>query len=245
MGRAHEVRAASMAKTALMKSKKYSKWGKDIFTAAKSGVPDPEMNQALKNTIARAKKDQCPADVIKRAIEKAAGTLSGAMKETTYEGMGNGNVAVIVECLTDNVNRTVTTVRSAFTKTGGTFGASASYMFERKAYFRFKGMTEDEALEALLNAGVDVSDCSTDEHGFTVISGDPSTFQAISDALNAANPDLDYDVNEVSMIPSAKVTLSDEQREKFEHMLEILRESEDVQTIYHNADIDEDADDEE
>ena len=117
MGRAHEVRAASMAKTALMKSKKYSKWGKEILEAAKAGVPDPEMNQVLKKTIERAKKDQCPADVIKRAIEKAKGINSGAMKETTYEGMGNGNVAVIVECLTDNVNRTVSAVRAAFTKT--------------------------------------------------------------------------------------------------------------------------------
>ncbi len=244
MGRAHEVRAASMAKTALMKSKKYSKWGKEIFQAAKAGVPDPEMNQALKNTIAKAKKDQCPADVIKRAIEKAAGLTSGAMKETNYEGMGNGNVAVIVECLTDNVNRTVSTVRAAFTKTGGTFGASASYMFERKAFFKFKGMTEDEALEALLTAGVDVSEVSTDENGYTIIAGDPSLYQSISDALNAVNPDLDYDINEVSMIPNSKVSLSDEQREKFEHMLEMLHESEDVQAIYHNADIEEDSDEE-
>jgi len=243
MGRAHEVRAASMAKTALMKSKKYSKWGKEIFTAAKSGVPDPEMNQTLKNTIARAKKDQCPADVIKRAIEKAAGLTSGAMKETSYEGMGNGNVAVIVECLTDNVNRTVSTVRAAFTKTGGTFGASAGFMFERKAYFRFNELSEDEALEALLNAGVE-ADVTTDDAGYTVVSGDPSAFQQISDALAAANPDIDYDTNEVSMIPTAKVSLTPEQQEKFQHMLDILHESEDVQAIYHNADIDEDSDEE-
>jgi transcriptional/translational regulatory protein YebC/TACO1 len=155
--------------------------------------------------------------------------------------MGNGNVAVIVECLTDNVNRTVTTVRSAFTKTGGTFGASASYMFERKAYFKFTGMSEDEALEALLNAGVDVSDVSTDEAGYTIISADPSQFQEVSDALNAANPDIDYDTNEVAMVPNAKVTLTEEQEEKFMHMLELLRESEDVQNIYYNADINEDA----
>ena len=238
MGRAHEVRAASMAKTALMKSKKYSKWGKEIFTAAKAGVPDPEMNQGLKNTIARAKKDQCPADVIKRAIEKAQGLTSGAMKETTYEGMGNGNVAVIVECLTDNVNRTVTSVRSAFTKTGGTFGASASYMFERKAYFKFVGLSEDEALEALINAGVD-AEVST-EGEYTVISGDPSSFQAISDALNAVNPELDYDTNEVAMVPNSKAELTDDQKEKFMHMLDILHECEDVQAIYHNADIEED-----
>ncbi len=238
MGRAHEVRAASMAKTALMKSKKYSKWGKEIFTAAKSGVPDPEMNQSLKNTIARAKKDQCPADVIKRAIEKAQGLTSGAMKETTYEGMGNGNVAVIVECLTDNVNRTVTSVRSAFTKTGGTFGASASYMFERKTYIKFEGMSEDEALEALINAGVD-AEVST-EDGYTVVTGDASAFNEISAALEACGKELEYDSNEVAMVPSSKAELTDEQKEKFMHMLDILHECEDVQAIYHNADIDED-----
>lgn len=116
MGRAHEVRAASMAKTALMKSKKYAKWGKEIFECAKGGVPDPEMNQALKKIIERAKKDQCPADIIKRAIAKAEGLNSGSMSENVYEGFGSGNANVIVECLTDNVNRTISEVRNCFTK---------------------------------------------------------------------------------------------------------------------------------
>ena len=84
MGRAHEVRAASMAKTAAMKSKKYARWGKEIFQAAKAGVPDPEMNQSLKKVIEKAKKDQCPAEVIKRAIAKAQGVASGASKEKVY-----------------------------------------------------------------------------------------------------------------------------------------------------------------
>ena len=152
MGRAHEVRAASMAKTAAMKSSKYAKWGKEIFQAAKAGVPDPEMNQSLKRTIERAKKDQCPADVIKRAIAKAQGVASGASKEKVYEGYGPGNVAMIVECLTDNDNRTFTEVRTAFNKTGGTIGTAVSYMFSRKAQFSFDGMSEDEAMEALMNA---------------------------------------------------------------------------------------------
>ena len=161
MGRAHEVRAASMAKTAAMKSSKYAKWGKEIFAAAKAGVPDPEMNQGLKNVIARAKKDQVPADVIKRAIDKAQGVKSGATKEKVYEGYGPGNVAVIVECLTDNDNRTYTEVRTAFNKTGGTIGTAVSYLFSRKAIFEFEGMSEDDAMEALLEAGADCEEITT------------------------------------------------------------------------------------
>jgi YebC/PmpR family DNA-binding regulatory protein len=181
--------------------------------------------------------------IIKRAIDKVNSGVGEAYEELTYEMFGPAGSTLMVKCLTDNVNRTVSTVRAAFTKTGGTFGASAGFMFERKAYFRFNELSEDEALEALLNAGVE-ADVTTDEAGYTVVSGDPSAFQQISDALAAANPDIDYDTNEVSMIPTAKVSLTPEQQEKFQHMLDILHESEDVQAIYHNADIDEDSDEE-
>lgn len=239
MGRAHEVRAASMAKTALMKSKKYSKWGKEILEAAKSGVPDPEMNQVLKKTIERAKKDQCPADVIKRAIEKAKGVTSGAMKEINYEGMGNGNVAVIVECLTDNVNRTVSFVRSAFTKTGGNFGAAAGFMFSRQAKFVFEGLTEDEAMEALMEAGCDFTDMSTDEDNFVTIVAEPENFSAIREALVNAKEDIEFETDEVNLFPNSLVDLDEETKAKFEHMLEMLAECEDVQQVHHNANIEE------
>lgn len=244
MGRAHEVRAASMAKTALMKSKKYSKWGKEILEAAKSGVPDPDMNQSLKKAIERAKKDQCPADVIKRAIEKAKGINSGAMKETSYEGMGNGNVAVIVDCLTDNVNRTVSLVRSAFTKTGGNFGASAGFMFERQAKFVFEGVSEDEAMEALMNAGCDFIDMSTDEEGFVTIVAAPENFTSIREALVAVKEDIEFETDEVNLFPTSLVDLDDETMTKFQHMLDILAEIDDVQAVHHNANIVEDIEEE-
>lgn len=237
MGRAHEVRAASMAKTALMKSKKYSKWGKEILEAAKSGDPNPEMNQNLKKTIEKAKKDQCPADVIKRAIEKAKGLSSGAMKETTYEGMGNGNVAVIVECATDNVNRTVTDVRTAFTKTGGNFGASASFMFNRQARFVFEGLSEDDAMMALMEAGCDFEDMSTDEDGFVTIVAAPESFTAIREALVSANPEIEFETDEVNLFPTTYVDLNEEQQEKFQRMLDMLSECDDVQAVHHNANI--------
>lgn len=237
MGRAHEVRAASMAKTAAMKSAKYAKWGKEIFIAAKSGVPDPEMNQSLKRVIERAKKDQCPADVIKRAIAKAAGVASGASKEKTYEGYGPGNVAMIVECTTDNDNRTFTDVRTAFNKTGGQLGTSVGYLFSRKAKFVFTGMSEDEAMEALMMADADCEEIKTDEDGNTVIIADPKDFESIKSALEGANPELEFDESAVSLVPSTYVDLDEDHEAKFRRLLDLLSELDDVQDVYHNANI--------
>lgn len=240
MGRAHEVRAASMAKTAAMKSSKYAKWGKEIFQAAKAGVPDPDMNQGLKRTIERAKKDQCPADVIKRAIAKAQGVASGASKEKVYEGYGSGNVAIIVECLTDNDNRTFTDVRTAFNKTGGTIGTSVGYMFNRKAQFVFEGLSEDDAMMALMDAGCDFEDMSTDEDGFVTIYAQPSDFEGIKEALLAVNPELEFEECSVDLIPTTYVDLDEDHEAKFKRLLSMLRECDDVQEIYHNANIVED-----
>ncbi len=240
MGRAHEVRAASMAKTAAMKSAKYAKWGKEIFQAAKAGVPDPDMNQALKRVIERAKKDQCTADVIKRAIEKAKGAISGATKEKTYEGYGSGNVAVIVECLTDNDNRTFAEVRTCFNKTGGQIGTSVNYLFNRKAIFKFTGLSEDEAMEVLMNNDCDAEEIKI-EDGLTVVSADPKDYNAIKAALENCGKELEFDTNEISLIPTTYVDLDEEHEEKFRRMLDMLRELDDVQEIYHNANIDEEA----
>lgn len=237
MGRAHEVRAASMAKTAAMKSKKYSKWGKEILDCAKAGDPNPDMNQPLKKLIEKAKKDQCPAEVIKRALEKAAGLKSGNMKETRYEGMGPGRVAVMVDCLTDNVNRTFTDIRQCFGKTGGTIGTSVAHMFSRKAKFVFSGMTEDETLEVLMGADLFPEEVSTNEDGLTVIVDDPSNSAAISDALDACGKELEFEEQGVSMIASMYVDLDPEALEKFQRMMNLFAECEDVQAVYHNANV--------
>ncbi len=244
MGRAHEVRAASMAKTAAMKSSKYAKWGKEIFQAAKAGVPDPDMNQSLKNVIARAKKDQCPANVIQRAIEKAKGVASGASKEKVYEGYGPGQVAVIVECLTDNDNRTYTEVRTAFNKTGGTIGTSVSYMFNRKAQFVYDGLSEDDTMMALMEAGCDFEDLSTDEDGFIHITAAPQDFEGIRHALLQAKEDLEFDTCSVDLVPSTYVDLDEDHLGKFKRLLEALREYDDVSEIYHNANLPEEDDEE-
>ncbi|MBR3617238.1 MAG: YebC/PmpR family DNA-binding transcriptional regulator [Acholeplasmatales bacterium] len=238
MGRAHEVRAASMAKTAAMKSSKYAKWQKEIFAAAKAGVPDPDMNQGLKNVIARAKKEQVPADVIKRAIEKAAGVKSGATKEKSYEGMGPGNVAVIVNCLTDNDNRTFTEVRTAFNKTGGTIGQAVSYLFSKKAIFEFEGMSEDEVLEALMmGENTDYEDLTVDEDGFVKIVAVPESFEGIKAAILAAKPDLEFETASCEMVPSSYVDLDEDHLGKFKRLLEALAEFDDVDEVIHNANL--------
>lgn len=237
MGRAHEVRAASMAKTALAKSKKYSKWGKEILDCAKSGDPNPEMNQPLKKLIEKAKKDQCPAEVIKRALEKAKGLKSGNMKETSYEGMAAGRVAIVVECLTDNVNRTFTDVRTIFNKTGGNIGTAVGHLFNRKAKFVFEGMTEDDTLEVLMAADIFPEEVSTDEDGFITIIDEPKNSQAIADALDACGKELEFEEQGVSMVASMYVDLNEEDEAKFNRMQELLSECDDVQLVYHNANL--------
>ena len=148
MGRAHEVRAASMAKTAAAKAKLNSKWSRLIYMAAKGGVPDPDLNQTLKRTVERAKREQVTADVIKRAIDKAKGADQTSYAELLLEGFGPGNSQVVVECLTDNHNRTQTDVKVAFQKTGGKIASSGSvtYQFKHLAVFVFKGLSEEDAV---------------------------------------------------------------------------------------------------
>ena len=116
MGRAHEVRKVAMAKTAAKKAKLYSRYGKEIYLAAKAGGPEPDGNLALRRLIEKAKKEQVPADVIKRAIDKVKSGVTENYEEKVFEGYANGGATLIVKCLTDNINRTISSVRPAFTK---------------------------------------------------------------------------------------------------------------------------------
>ena len=137
MGRAHEVRAASMAKTAAAKSKLNNKWSRIIYMAAKSGVPDPDLNQNLKKEIEKAKREQVTADVIKRAIDKAKGANQESYDPMTLEGFGPGNSMFVIECLTDNHNRTQTAVKVALQRCGGKIAGSGNvtHMFKNTAIF--------------------------------------------------------------------------------------------------------------
>lgn len=236
MGRAHEVRAKAMAATAAAKSALYNRMSRDIYLAAKKGSTDPNANISLRTAIEKAKKAQVPSHVIENAIKKAAGGTGEALMTNVYEGYGPGNSAIIVETLTDNVNRAFTEVRSVFTKCGGSIGTNGcvSYMFSKYAVIEFTGKSEDEALEILLEAGVDVIEISTDDEGYVRVLADPSALEAMEEAFAAAGI-TDFDTNEVKLIPSEEVELNEEKLAKFERMLAMLDEVDDVQNVYHNV----------
>ena len=153
MGRAHEVRAASMAKTAAAKTKIYSRYGKEIYMAAKSGVPDPSMNVTLKRVIEKAKAAQVPADVIKRNIEKAKGGAAEAYIDNRYEGFGPAGSTIIIDTLSDNSNRSLAEIRSCFNKSHCNLGTSGSvsYNYDNCGILSFAG-TEEEVLDILMTS---------------------------------------------------------------------------------------------
>src|SRR5215471_9010454 len=154
MGRIFEKRKHSIVKTAAQNSKLYSKYSKQLYMAAKKGVPDPEANPVLRNFIERAKRENVPSHVIEKAIQKAAGTGGEDFQPARYEGFGPGGALVIVDCLTDNNTRTISDVRSCFTKTGSKLAASGSVAmsFDHTAILHFKGDNDEEVLEALFAA---------------------------------------------------------------------------------------------
>lgn len=237
MGRAFEVRKVAMGKTAAQKSKLYAKYGKEIYMAAKSGVPDPELNQSLRRIIEKAKKDQVSADVIKRAIDKAKGGSDETYTESRYEGFGPGNSLIIVECLTDNVNRTIAEVRNCFTKTDGKLGVSGSvlHQFNHQAVFSIPGLTEDEVLEILVLNDVDVTDIEAEENAVTIL-GDAKDFNLIRTAFLDHNPELEFETDEIMWLPIMETELTtDDDKAAFEKLLDMLNELDDVQDVYHNV----------
>ncbi|MFM8475911.1 MAG: YebC/PmpR family DNA-binding transcriptional regulator [Planctomycetaceae bacterium] len=236
MGRSFENRKASIFKTAAQKSKLYSKYGKQLYVVAKNGVPDPANNPALRNLIEKAKRDQVPAHVIDKAIEKAAGVGGEDFQTVRYEGFGPGGCSVIVDCLTDNNNRTITDVRTCFTRGGARLGAAGSvaHMFDHKAIISFAGDDADRILEVMLNADVDVDDV-TCEDGKVTLFAKASEFYKAKTALLEAFPKLELEVAEITFHPQTTKTLSPEDAAQFEKFLALLNDCEDVQEVYHNA----------
>ncbi len=241
MGRAYQNRKADMAKTAGQKTKVYSKYGKEIYVVAKNGGPDPDSNLALRRLIEKAKKDQVPTHVIDKAIEKASGAGGENYEPARYEGFGPGGCMVIVDCLTDNTNRTIKDVRQAFTKTQSKIGGlgSASFMFDHQALFVFKGDDEDAILELLMMADVDVTDVEH-EDGLISVFAPHTEFFKVKTALTEEMPDITFEMEEITWIPQDYKTISGEDDlANFEKFMGMLNESDDVQNIYHNAELDE------
>ena len=241
MGRAFQNRKESMAKTAAAKTKVYSKYGREIYVCAKAGGTDPNGNLALRGLMERAKKDQVPSHVIDKALDKASGAGGEDFSPARYEGFGPGNAMVIVDCLTDNPNRTFGDVRLAFTKTKCKIGTpgSVSHMFDHSAIFVFDGDDEEAVLEALMEADVDVSDIECEDGKITVFAPNTDFFKA-KQALQEAFEGIDFDVEEIQFIPQNTASISADDLPMFEKFMDMLNELDDVQNVYHSAELPED-----
>lgn len=218
-------------------SRVFAKFGREIYVAARQGVPDPEGNQALKFVLERAKTYNVPRHIIDRAIEKAKGGSDENYDNLRYEGFGPNGSMVIVDALTNNVNRTASEVRAAFGKNGGNMGVSGSvaYMFDPTAVIGVEGKTEEEVLEILMEADVDARDIIAEDDQ-VIVYAEPEHFHAVQEAFKAAGV-TEYSVAELTMLPQNEITLQEDAMAKFEKMIDALEDLEDVQQVYHNVDL--------
>jgi YebC/PmpR family DNA-binding regulatory protein len=216
-------------------SRVYAKFGVEIYVAAKKGEPDPESNRALKVVLERAKTYNVPKAIIDRALDKAKGSGDETYVELRYEGFGPSGSMVIVDALTNNVNRTAPEVRSAFNKNGGNMGVSGSvsYMFEPTAVIGLEGKTADEVMEILIEADVDVRDVLEEDEA-VIVYADPEEFHAVQEALKNAGVS-EFTVAELSMLAQNFVTLDSATQAQFEKLIDALEDLEDVQQVYHNV----------
>lgn len=232
----HNIQARK-GKSDAQRGKIFTKIGREIAVVVKQGGSDPVSNARLKDVIAKAKQNNMPNDTIERSIKKAAGEMAGVNYEScTYEGYGIGGSAVIVECLTDNKNRTAGDVRHAFDKFGGALGSNGcvSYLFNLKGIVEVeKGTADaDELMLTALDLGA-VDIVEYDDY-FEVIA-EANTHTALSEGLTSAG----YTVlnAETTMVPDSYIELDEEKAAKFNRMIETLEDLDDVQEVYHNVNL--------
>ena len=238
MGRAHEVRAASMAKTAAAKSKLYSIYAKEIYQAAKSGGTDPNANLTLRSVIEKAKKEQVPADVIQRSIDKVNKGVGEDYTVCEYEAFGPGGSNMIIKCMTDNVNRTVAAIKTVANKSAAKIAGegAVSYMYENLCVLGFKGHGEEEVMDTLFNADVDVNDIETDGE-MLLVYAEPNQYTPMKKALEEAYPGIEFEVDEIGKYAKDMITLEGDDLVAFNKILTLLEEVDDVSTVYHNVNL--------
>ncbi len=238
MGRAYQNRKESMARTAGQKTKLYSRAGKEIYVSAKNGGADPTANLQLRRLIEKAKREQVPSHVIEKALDKAKGAGGENYEVVRFEGYGPGGCTVIVDCLTDNNNRTFGEVRHCFTKTKAKIGVpgAVAHLFDHLGVFAFKHDDEDVVLEALLNADVDVTEVEN-EDGVITVYVPPTEFNKAHTALMESFPGIHLEMEEITFLPQAHTKLEGDDMALFHKFLELLEECDDVQNVYHNVDM--------
>jgi YebC/PmpR family DNA-binding regulatory protein len=222
------------------RGKIFTKLIRELVVAAKEGGPSPEDNPRLRAAVDKALGANMKKDTVEKAIQRGAGGAEGDnYDELTYEGYGVGGVAILVETMTDNVNRTVAQVRAAFTKQGGNLGTNGSvaYLFEKKGQITFVDLDEDTLMEAALEAGAE--DIVANDDGSIDVFTAPAEFHAVKDSLVAAG--FEPVEAEIAMIPSTTAELDVETGRKVLKLLDVLEDLDDVQNVYHNAEIPEES----
>ena len=219
------------------RSKVFQKLAKELYVAAKSGDPNPENNPSLRMVIEKAKGENMPKANIESAINKAKNRVEGENYESIrYEGYGPHGIAIMIDCLTDNKNRTAGFVRSTLTKKGGNLGTdgSVSYLFERKGIIVLENVyDEDKIMEDVLN--LDVLDFSSDDDSY-IIYTDPTKFIEVKDELTKMGYDK-FLVSEVTFVPNNYIALDEEATEKVCNLIDALNDLDDVQAVYHNLEM--------
>ena len=219
------------------RSKVFQKLAKELYVAAKSGDANPDNNSALRMVIEKAKSENMPKANIESAIAKALGKGNEESYESIrYEGYAPGGIAIMIDCLTDNKNRTAGFVRSTLSKRGGNLGTdgSVSYLFERKGVIILeKEYDEDKLMEDAL--GLDVLDFLSDEDSYTIYT-EPNNFISVKDALTNMGYDK-FIVSEVTFVPNNYIALDEETTDKVMNLIDALNDIDDVQAVYHNLEI--------
>lgn len=237
MGRFPNI-AAAKAKTGAAKGKLYGMYAKEIYQTAKNGGVTPEGNPSLKRLIEKAKKDQVPSDVIKRAIDKVSSGAGEDYETLTYEVFGPAGSTLMVKCLTDNVNRSVSDIRAVINKCHVKMGAmgSVSYMYDNLCIVGFKGLSEDEVMESMIENDVDFVDLENDGDQI-IIYGNPQDLFKIKTSITQLSPNVEFTIDEISLLPKERIDLEGESLDEFNRLLSLLDEVDDVQNVYHNVNL--------
>ena len=238
MGRAYAVREAKIKSNGAARGKLYTTYAKEIYLVAKNGGTEVEGNSALKRLIDKAKKEQVPADIINRAIDKAKGAGKDEYSQIIYEGFGPGASTLMIKTLTDNVNRTVGEVRAAFNKLNKSLGVSnsVSYNYDNLCVLSFKSDKEEELMMAILDAGIEPVEYES-EDGMINVSVKYEDGSKVKDVIESVIPDVDYDIDENGWYAKDMITLEGEDLETFNKLYNMLDEIDDVTDIYTNVNL--------
>ena len=238
MGRAYEVRKASIQKTGAVKAKIYSTYAKEIYSAARNGGFEINSNPTLKRLVEKAKREQVPGDIIERAINKAKGNDNINYETVYYECFGPGTSTLVIKCLTDNINRTISYIREACNKAKTKMGSqgSVSYNYDHLAILTIKNEKSDELFETILNNSIEIIDYEVEENEIT-ISMKPNDKDKVKDVIETIIPAVDYLIDEVGMYAKDKVDLNDEELAVFNKFVGLLENIEDISEIYHNVNL--------